>query len=74
MRPAELFAQIPLFQGLTDEDREALAERLAEKSFKAGDIVFSQGEKGASMYVVQSGAVQIYLPSKEKDLPPVVLK
>jgi len=74
MRPAELFAQIPLFQGLSDEDREALAERLAEKSFKAGDIVFSQGEKGSSMYVVQSGAVQIYLPSKEKDLPPVVLK
>jgi CRP/FNR family transcriptional regulator, cyclic AMP receptor protein len=74
MRPAELFAQIPLFQGLSDEDREALAERLTEKSFKAGDIVFSQGEKGSSMYVVQSGAVQIYLPSKEKDLPPVVLK
>jgi uncharacterized membrane protein len=74
MRPAELFAQIPLFQGLSDEDREALAERLAEKSFKAGDIVFSQGEQGSSMYVVQSGAVQIYLPSKEKDLPPVVLK
>ncbi|MGD0529519.1 MAG: DUF1003 domain-containing protein [Polyangiaceae bacterium] len=74
MTPAELFAQIPLFQGLTDEDREALAARLSEKSFKAGDIVFSQGEPGASMYVVQSGAVQIYLPSKEKDLPPVVLK
>jgi CRP/FNR family cyclic AMP-dependent transcriptional regulator len=74
MTPAELFAQIPLFQGLSDEDREVLAQRLAERSFKAGDIVFSQGEKGSSMYVVQSGAVQIYLPSKEKDLPPVVLK
>src|SRR5580692_5986133 len=74
MRPADLLAQIPLFQGLSDEDREALAERLTEKSFKAGDIVFSQGEQGSSMYVVQSGAVQIYLPSKEKDLPPVVLK
>jgi CRP/FNR family transcriptional regulator, cyclic AMP receptor protein len=74
MLPADLLAQIPLFQGLADEDRETLATRLAEKSFKAGDIVFSQGEPGASMYVVQSGAVQIYLPSKEKDLPPVVLK
>ena len=74
MRPADLFAQIPLFQGLSDEDREALAERLTEKVFKAGDIVFSQGEAGSSMYVVQSGAVQIYLPSKEKNLPPVVLK
>jgi CRP/FNR family cyclic AMP-dependent transcriptional regulator len=74
MRPADLFAQIPLFQGLSDEDREALAERLAEKTFKAGAIVFSQGEQGSSMYVVQSGAVQIYLPSKARDIPPVVLK
>ncbi len=74
MRPAELLSQIPLFQGLGDEDREALAARLTEKTFKAGDIVFSQGDRGSSMYVVQSGAVQIYLPSAEKDVPPVVLK
>jgi uncharacterized membrane protein len=72
MRPAELLAQIPLFQGLADEDREALAARLAEKTFRAGDIVFSQGDKGSSMYVVQSGAVQVYLPGAGKE--PVVLK
>src|SRR5271166_5795339 len=74
MRPAELLSQIPLFQGLGDEDREALAARLTEKTFKAGDIVFSQGDRGSSMYVVHSGSVQIYLPSAEKDQPPVVLK
>jgi CRP/FNR family cyclic AMP-dependent transcriptional regulator len=74
MRPADLLAQIPLFQGLNDEDREALAARLTEKTFKAGDVVFSQGDEGSSMYLVQSGSVQIYLPSKDKDTPPVVLK
>jgi uncharacterized membrane protein len=74
MRPADLLAQIPLFQGLTDEDREALAQRLTEKTFKAGDIVFSQGDQGSSMYVVRSGSVQIYLPSADKAKPPVVLK
>jgi uncharacterized membrane protein len=74
MRPADLLAQIPLFQGLADEDREALATRLTEKVFRPGDIVFSQGELGVSMYVVRSGAVQIYLPSADKDVPPVVLK
>ena len=74
MRPADLLAQISLFQGLSDEDREALAQRLTEKTFKSGDIVFSQGDKGSSMYIVQSGSVQIYLPSAEKDVPPVVLK
>jgi CRP/FNR family cyclic AMP-dependent transcriptional regulator len=65
MRHADLLAQIPLFQGLSDDDREALGERLAEKRFQTGDVVFAQGEKGASMYVVQSGAVQIFLPGKE---------
>jgi CRP/FNR family cyclic AMP-dependent transcriptional regulator len=74
MRPADLLAQIPLFQGLSDDDREALAKRLTEKTFKSGDIVFSQGDQGSSMYIVQSGAVQIYLPSAGKDQPPVILK
>ena len=55
MLPAELLAQIPLFEGLADEDREALAARLTERTFKAGDIVFSQGDEGSSMYIVLLG-------------------
>jgi CRP/FNR family cyclic AMP-dependent transcriptional regulator len=74
MRPADLLTQIPVFQGLADEDCEALAQRLTEKSVKAGDIVFAQGDSGSSMYIVRSGAVQIYLPSTDRDAPPVVLK
>jgi uncharacterized membrane protein len=74
MLPADLLAQIPLFQGLADDDRQALAARLTEKTFKAGDVVFSQGDAGASMYVVRAGAVQIYLPSPDRGTPPVVLK
>jgi CRP/FNR family cyclic AMP-dependent transcriptional regulator len=72
MRPADLLAQIPLFQGLSDLDRETLAERLAEKRFAGGEAVFSQGDKGSSMYFVKSGAVQIYLPGKDGS-PPVPL-
>jgi CRP/FNR family cyclic AMP-dependent transcriptional regulator len=74
MRPADLLAQIPLFQSLVDDDRESLAARLTEKSLKAGDVVFSMGDHGASMYVVQSGAVQVYLPSVGEGTPPVTLK
>jgi CRP/FNR family cyclic AMP-dependent transcriptional regulator len=70
MRPADLLAQIPLFQGLSDDDREVLAQRLTEKRLAAGEIVFSQGDKGSSMYIVQSGAVQIYLPGKDEGSPP----
>jgi uncharacterized membrane protein len=76
MHAADLLAQIPLFQGLADEDREALAARLTERSLRSGDIVFRQGDQGASMYVVESGAVQIFLPAQGdgKDAPPVILK
>src|SRR5579859_4725597 len=74
MRPADLLTQIPVFQGLADEDCEALAARLTEKSLKAGEIVFAQGDSGSSMYIVRSGTVQIYLPSPDQDGPAVVLK
>ncbi|HEY4014628.1 MAG TPA: DUF1003 domain-containing protein [Polyangiaceae bacterium] len=74
MRPAELLAQIPLFQGLSEEDGEALAQRLAEKRFEAGRVIFSKGDPGASMYLVRSGAVQIFLPATPPAVAPVVLK
>jgi CRP/FNR family cyclic AMP-dependent transcriptional regulator len=74
MSPAELLTQIPLFQGLAEEDCDALAARLAEKTVKAGEIIFAMGDFGTSMYIVQSGAVQVYLPSADKDGPPVDLK
>jgi uncharacterized membrane protein len=74
MRAADLLTQIPVFQGLADEDCEALAARLTEKSVRAGDIVISQGDSGSSMYIVRSGAVQIYLPGTGGDSAPVILK
>jgi uncharacterized membrane protein len=64
MQYAELLAQIPLFEGLTDADREALASRLTARTFASGERVFSQGDAGSSMYVVLSGAVQIFLPGE----------
>jgi uncharacterized membrane protein len=74
MRHAELLAHIPLFEGLSDDDREALAKRCTEKQFGKDATVFAQGEKGSSMYIVLSGAAQIFLPAKGKDQPAVPLK
>lgn len=74
MQHADLLAQIPLFEGLSDEDRSALAKRLSERAYKADQMVFGKGDSGSSMYIVLSGAVQIFLPPPDKDTPPVVLK
>lgn len=73
MRHADLLAQIPLFEGLSDEDREALAERLAERKFQPDELVFAKGDEGSSMYIVLQGAVQIFLPPPDADTPPVIL-
>ena len=74
MRHADLLADIPLFEGLNDDDREALAKRLTEKSYNPGQSVFDKGDKGNSMYLVLSGAVQIFLPPEKKDGEKVILK
>ncbi len=73
MRHADLLAQIPLFEGLPEDDLVALAERTTERKFKPKDVVFAFGEQGASMYIVISGAVEIFLPG-EANAPRVILK
>ncbi len=73
MLHADLLAEIPLFEGLSDEDRDALGKRLTEKNFARGQPVFSKNDAGSSMYIVLSGAVQIFLPA-EGDVARVPLK
>jgi len=59
----ETIKNVPLFSGLPREDIAKILGKLEEKSFAAGATVFSQGEKGDSFYIVQSGAVQVVLQS-----------
>jgi uncharacterized membrane protein len=74
MLHSELLAQIPLFDTLAAEDLEALAGRMTERHYKAGEKVFDKNDAGSSMYVVLSGAVQIFLPGHTAEEPRVVLK
>ena len=55
----ELLQSIPLFESLERDDLNALAGRLREVSVEAGQTVFAQGDEGDSMYVIQTGAVDI---------------
>jgi CRP/FNR family transcriptional regulator, cyclic AMP receptor protein len=74
LQHAELLAAIPLFEGLSRDDLQALAKRLNERKFEMGKTVFAKGDSGSSMYVVLSGAVQIFLPGESQELPRVILK
>ncbi len=63
MRHGDLLAGIAFFEALSDSDRESLGTRLFERRFQAGQLVVTKGDEGASMFVVLSGALSIFLPS-----------
>jgi CRP/FNR family transcriptional regulator, cyclic AMP receptor protein len=72
MRFASLLAQIPLFESLSEADLEALAAQLFEKRYGAQEQVFARGSSGSSMYIVLSGATQIFIAEASSER--VVLK
>jgi CRP-like cAMP-binding protein len=59
-----LLRSIPLFEGLTDDDLQALASALKPRTFRAGEMIFAQGDAGNAMYIVESGDVNIHLPGE----------
>jgi CRP/FNR family transcriptional regulator, cyclic AMP receptor protein len=61
----DLLLRIPLFEGLAVDDLQALANSVVPRSFKAGEMVFHQGDAGDQMYIVAEGHVNIHLPGDE---------
>jgi CRP/FNR family cyclic AMP-dependent transcriptional regulator len=76
VRRRDVLRAIPLFEGLSESDADALAGALVERRFRAEELVFQQGDAGSSMFLIASGAVNIHLPAEGggtvslKDLAP----
>ena len=51
----QLVASMPLFQGLTLAERQALAKVLKSESYPDGYAIVNQGDKGDSMYILAVG-------------------
>ena len=62
MHRHELLERVPLFKGLSEGARISLSQRLVERRYRAGELVFSKGDTGSAMFLVLSGAVEIFLP------------
>jgi len=58
-RHRELLSKIALFESLTEEDLDNLTLRLEEVTYEEGDAVFSQGDEGSSLFIVEDGAIEI---------------
>lgn len=60
---ADTIRNIPLFSGLSREDVAKIMGCLVEEECAASHKIFSQGDQGDALYLIQSGAVNVQVDS-----------
>ncbi len=55
----ELFSRVPLFEGVSAEDRAALARAATLRTYRRGETIVQQGQPGDAFYVLVRGRVAI---------------
>lgn len=63
--PTQALIDIPLFSGLTSRERMRLTGSLRQRHYKAGNMVFHEGDPGDALYIVREGMVRIYTGGRE---------
>jgi len=61
--PGQTLAKTSVFSGLAEDELSFLAQRAVQRHYSAGEIVFSEGQPCAGLYVVEAGHVRIYKSS-----------
>ncbi|MGO9230966.1 MAG: Crp/Fnr family transcriptional regulator [Bryobacteraceae bacterium] len=59
----ETLAKVAIFSDLTDSELQFLAERAVPRQFVPGEVVFSEGDACAGLYVVSRGNIRIFKTS-----------
>lgn len=60
-----LLNRVPFLSSLADEDREYLSARVRRRAYSRGETIFSKGDPGHSLFIVESGTVRIYIPGAQ---------
>jgi CRP/FNR family transcriptional regulator, cyclic AMP receptor protein len=55
----ELFSRVPLFEGVSAEDRAALARAATLRTYRRGETIVQQGQPGDAFYVLVRGRVAV---------------
>ena len=62
---AQSLARIPLFHRLEPHELEHLAEDVEQVNYKAGEVIFHEYDTGDALYVVEQGAVRIWVTDED---------
>jgi CRP-like cAMP-binding protein len=61
--------KLHIFYGLNEVELTAVAEQLQEHPYAAGEVVYAQGDKAESFYIIYSGGVKIVRKQDGKEKP-----
>ena len=65
MSTQAIVAEVPLFSRLDDQEREALSALLSPRTFRAGERIFSAGDRGDALFIIRSGKVRLELTTND---------
>src|SRR6266540_2075195 len=62
-----LLRTIPLFVGMDDDERAAIAAIMDEQQFRGGQMIFGADQTGGTLYIVQSGQVELSIVDDDEE-------
>ena len=60
MKKEEIIKSTSLFEGLSEEEIEAVSRLIFEKKFGKGETIFFEGDEADGFYIVSSGQIKVF--------------
>lgn len=64
----ERLRNVPLFTDLSDADLRDLGEAISTRHLKFGEMLFEEGDQGDTLYIVDSGEIEILKISENRQV------
>jgi CRP/FNR family cyclic AMP-dependent transcriptional regulator len=65
MTDVTLIGEVPIFELMDEDEREALAQMMDCRNFAAGATIFEFGDPGGEIFVLLSGRVEVFVESTD---------
>ncbi len=62
----DLLRRVPIFEGLDNRDLERIAGSLKQRTFRAGDVVTTEGQGGVGFFVIEDGEAKVTIHGSER--------